>query len=139
MADHGEAIDAAVYEPAKQFRNVARQLVPGDGIVLFGSVRRSPRTINIERIMIEDLARVENKVANPMCGNCKKRMKSVGKGKGYRCVKCGKKAMKPEMKIIKRNLEKGYYEPPVCARRHISKILKRMGGTKPSLPQRTMP
>jgi tRNA(Ile2)-agmatinylcytidine synthase len=129
LGHHGEGIDAAVYEPAKQFRNVARRLVPGDKVVLFGSVRDSPRTINIERIKVERLARVEKKVANPMCGDCRKRMKSVGKDKGYRCVRCGKKSSKPEMKTVKRKLEKGFYEPPVCARRHLSKPLKRMGGT----------
>jgi tRNA(Ile2)-agmatinylcytidine synthase len=139
LGDHGEVVDAAVYEPAKQFRNVARRLVPGDKVVLYGSVRHSPRTINVERIKIERLARVEKKVANPMCQDCGKRMKSVGKGKGYRCVKCGKKSSKPEMKTVERKLEKKCYEPPVCARRHLSKPLKRMGGTGPSLPHRTMP
>jgi len=126
LQEDGFPIDAAAYEPSKKFRNVVRRLAPGDAIAIYGGVRASPRTINIEKMRIDKLTQLEKKVANPLCKKCKKRMKSVGKGKGYRCLKCGLKSSKAELKAVKRDLEESLYEPPVCARRHLSKPLKRM-------------
>jgi tRNA(Ile2)-agmatinylcytidine synthase len=53
-------------------------------------------------------------------------MKSKGTGQGYKCKKCGTKSEKPLIKERKRNIKTGFYEVPVCARRHLSKPLKRM-------------
>jgi len=68
------------------------------------------------------------KVSNPICPNCGKSMKSVGKAGGYRCRKCGARAdeRSTTKEKVPRNLSPGWFEPPVCARRHISKPLKRM-------------
>jgi tRNA(Ile2)-agmatinylcytidine synthase len=53
-------------------------------------------------------------------------MKSSGR-EGYKCKRCGTKAEKKDaiFKSIKRKIMKGFYEPPVIARRHLSKPLKR--------------
>ncbi|MBU4031517.1 MAG: DNA-binding protein, partial [Candidatus Thermoplasmatota archaeon] len=122
-----KTVDCTVYEPAKNFRHVGEKLRPGDVITVMGAVRESPFTINVEKLFVEELATVIEKKANPLCGKCNKRMKSVGKGQGYKCARCGKKAKNSdaEFEVLDRGLKTGWYEPPVGARRHISKPLKR--------------
>ena len=65
-------------------------------------------------------------VENPVCSVCGKHMKSRGQSQGYKCKTCKTTADKPVIKKQKRNLKKSFYEVPVCARRHLSKPLKRM-------------
>ncbi|MCJ7741993.1 MAG: tRNA(Ile2) 2-agmatinylcytidine synthetase, partial [Methanoregula sp.] len=50
---------------------------------------------------------------------------SDGKGKGYKCKKCGAKAGEPEVQVISRSLNTGWYEVPPTARRHLAKPLCR--------------
>lgn len=129
LGDVTGEIDCAAYEPSKGFRKIIRQLCIGDSVTVYGGVRESPRTINIEKINIRKLSDVRVKTANPMCPGCGKRMKSIGKDKGFRCAKCRLRA-KPEdaeSRKEKRDLRTGFYEPPASARRHLSKPLKRMG------------
>jgi tRNA(Ile2)-agmatinylcytidine synthase len=118
-------VDCTIYEPAKSFRFVGDKLRPGDIITVLGAVRESPPTINVEKLHVEELAVSMVKMANPLCTKCSKRMKSVGKGQGYKCQKCGAKARDAEFSPEERALEPGWYEPPVGARRHLSKPLKR--------------
>ncbi|MDD4307609.1 MAG: tRNA(Ile)(2)-agmatinylcytidine synthase, partial [Thermoplasmata archaeon] len=120
-----KAVDCTIYEPAKSFRQIGYQLRPGDIITVQGAVRESPPTINVEKLCIEKLANVTEKTANPICPECKKRMKSYGKGQGYRCARCGAKSRDAEYSQVKRNLEPGWYEPPAGAMRHLAKPLKR--------------
>ena len=128
LSNGKDTVDCTIYEPAKGFRKVGSALMPQDKLTIFGGVRESPFTINVEKIKIGSLARAEKKVANPMCGKCKKRMKSIGKGQGYRCASCGKKAPETgaEYEPVERAIKPGWYEPPVGSRRHLSKPLKRM-------------
>ncbi len=123
----GNEIECAAYEPTKQFRNVIKKLRRGDVVTVYGGVRKKPLTINIEKIKIEKLVKVYKKVENPLCPKCGKHMKSVGKGKGYRCLKCGTKAEEKDARYIavKRGLKQTFYEVPVIARRHLAKPLKR--------------
>lgn len=125
----GNEIDCTAYEPTKQFRNIIRQLRQGDEVVVYGGVREKPFTINLEKIEIKKLADVYEKVENPICKKCGKHMKSIGKGKGYRCINCGIKAKEEEAKYVKveRKIKPGFYEVPVIAMRHLTKPLKRMG------------
>ena len=124
----GDEIECAAYEPTKQFRNVIRQLMPGDEVVVYGGVRAKPFTINLEKIEIRKLVDAYRKVENPICSKCGKHMKSIGKGKGYRCPKCGARAGEEEAKYVKvkRKLKEGIYEVPVIAMRHLTKPIKRM-------------
>jgi tRNA(Ile2)-agmatinylcytidine synthase len=119
-------VDCAAYEPSKEFRQVVRALRPGDHVRAIGELRESPRTLNLEKLMVVSLARSMMKAANPRCPECGKGMKSIGKGQGYRCRDCGTKALEAVMEEEPRTLRPGWYEPPVCARRHLSKPLKRM-------------
>jgi tRNA(Ile2)-agmatinylcytidine synthase len=131
----GPTYTCSAYEPTKEFRRVARALVPGDVVSIWGSRTASnPNTINIEKLNIEKLVQIMTKVGNPKCPNCGKNMKSIGKGQGYRCRRCGIKDTEAGVKanIIeeKRPLYLGYYEVPICARRHLFKPLKRMNVQK---------
>jgi tRNA(Ile2)-agmatinylcytidine synthase len=91
-------------------------------------VRENPFTLNVEKIKIERLTESRVKTKNPLCRKCGKRMKSIGKGQGYRCSICGEKAKETdaEFKTVKRRINLGWYEPPVGSRRHLAKPLKRM-------------
>lgn len=123
---NGREIDCAAYEPTKNFRKLIEKLKQGDKVIVYGGVREKPFTINIEKIEIKKVVEIYKKIENPFCENCKKHMKSIGKNKGYRCPKCGKKAGEKDAKYIKIERPKpGIYEVPVTARRHLSKPLKR--------------
>ena len=127
IKDSTGKIDCAAYEPTKQFREIIRELIPGDKIEVYGGVRKKPLTINLEKINTKHLEKQVEKVENPVCPKCGKHMKSKGTGQGYKCKKCGTKSEKPLVKERKRNIKTSFYEVPVCARRHLSKPLKRMG------------
>jgi tRNA(Ile2)-agmatinylcytidine synthase len=126
LKDSTGEIDCAAYEPTKEFRNVVRGLVKGDVVEVYGSIREKPLTINIEKLRVKFLKKQIKKVENPICPHCKKHMKSRGANQGYKCKRCGTKSLTPFFKEEKRSLAPGFYEVPVCARRHLSKPLKRM-------------
>ena len=122
-------LTAAAYEPTKGFRDTFRELVPGDRLELWGGIRNDPITLNVEKIRILELVEKKEKIANPLCPDCRKRMSSAGAGAGFRCRPCGTRAGEEEVetRVVERYLQEGrYYEVPVCARRHLSKPLKRI-------------
>ena len=86
---NGKKILCAAYEPTKGFRNIIRNLSKGDQIVAYGGVLDTEYglTINLEKIEVLNLNEIfKNK--KPVCPICGNQMKSIGKGKGYRCKKC---------------------------------------------------
>jgi tRNA(Ile2)-agmatinylcytidine synthase len=121
-------ITCAAYEPTKGFRNIIRGLLPRDIVKVYGGIRAEPITINTEKLAITKLVQQKVKVRNPRCTSCGRTMKSIGRGKGYRCRKCHKVTTSEECtyESRQRELSAGYYEVPVEARRHLSKPLKRM-------------
>ncbi|MFQ5986021.1 MAG: DUF1743 domain-containing protein [Thermoplasmata archaeon] len=123
----GAEVDCLAYEPSKSFRRVVRRLRPRDRIRVCGSVRTEPLAINLERLEVLDLAVDSVKLENPRCPRCARSMKSAGRGAGYRCRRCGIRAAAEEARWVPlgRGLLRGSYEPPVSARRHLSKPLKR--------------
>lgn len=129
----GKSIDCAAFEPTKNFRELVRKLIPGDLVVLSGSVKDG--TFNIEKLEIKKL---ESKfeLVNPTCPSCGKKMKSAGKNQGYRCRNCKTTASEPETIEIPRGLETGIYEVPPCARRHLSMPLIRKEQEKYIHPSR---
>lgn len=137
IMDDSGFIDCAAYEPTKEFRDTVRKLQEGDVIVAYGSVREEPFTINLEKFYVESLMESEEKVANPFCEDCQKNMTSMGTGKGYRCRKCKKKVAEEDvpMKPKDRGLKVGFYEVPSCARRHLTKPLKRGDAEIPPPPE----
>jgi len=124
----GDEVDAAFYEPSRGFREIARELLPGDEVTLYGSVRKTPRSLNVEKMQVRSLVENMQKTHNPICPNCDKSMGSMGANQGYRCKKCGVKAGNgaAEWRLVPRGLKPGWYEPPVASRRHLHKPLRRM-------------
>jgi len=82
IKDSTGEIDCAAYEPTKQFRDIIRELIPGDKIEVYGGVREEPLTINLEKINIKHIEKQTEKVENPICPKCGKHMKSKGTGQG---------------------------------------------------------
>lgn len=126
--DDGAGIDAAFYEQSRGMRDAARSLLPGDEVVAFGSVRSSPRSLNVEKLQVLRLERHSVKTANPTCTACGKRMGSLGAGQGFRCKVCGSRApaSAATFEPVARSVSVGWYEPPVSSRRHLHKPLRRM-------------
>lgn len=129
LDDGNGTIDCIAYEPTKEFRQVIRQLAVGDEIVACGGVREEPFSINLEKIRVVGLVERKRKVANPVCPDCRKSMKSIGAEQGYRCRGCGTKAGEGDVEFEHQEpgIRVGWYEVPVCARRHLHKPLKRFG------------
>jgi tRNA(Ile2)-agmatinylcytidine synthase len=139
LEDASGEVECAAYEPTKEFRDVVRNLAPGDQVVVYGGIGNKG-TLNVEKIKIIDLAPLYEYL-NPIC-ECGKRMKSAGKGKGYKCPQCGSKIREghkkdekyaevkeinkvKEKREIERTIKPGFYEVPPSARRHLSKPLVR--------------
>ena len=122
IADAGETVRCMAYEPTKNFRQIVRQLVPGDRILACGSYKKG--SINLEKLRVVSLA-VRETVRPPVCSSCSKRMTSDGKGKGWKCRRCGARSGEPEIREIPRTLAPGWYEVPPTARRHLAKPLCR--------------
>ncbi|MDD1746841.1 MAG: tRNA(Ile)(2)-agmatinylcytidine synthase [Methanomassiliicoccales archaeon] len=124
----GQELDCAAYEPSKGFRAIVRKLSQGDVVEVMGELRETPRTLNLEKLHVIQLAVRKAKAPNPICPECGKRMGSMGREGGFRCKRCRTKAdVRGEGQAVERDISLGWYEPPVRSRRHISKPLKRMG------------
>jgi len=124
----GHMIDAAFYEPSRRFREIARALLPGDELTVIGSVRETPRSLNVEKLCVRALVKDVRRTSNPVCAPCGKSMHSVGRGQGFRCKRCGAKAPLSALKlrVVRRSVRPGWYEPPVASRRHLHKPIRRM-------------
>lgn len=130
ISDKTGTIPCAAYEPTKEFRNIIRNLYINDIVEVYGGVRKHPLTINLEKLIIKKLANIYEKKENPICPICNKHMKSKGTNQGYKCIKCKTTNTIPILQNKPRTIIKGFYEAPVCARRHLSKPLKRMNQQK---------
>jgi len=125
IADSTGEIDCAAYEPTGGFRETARKLLTGDRIRAHGGIGKYTKTLNLEKIEILELIKAHKKESPTCCGRT---MTSAGKGKGFKCRKCGKRKDENSaaLKEIPRHLKEGFYEAPPRATRHLSKPLARM-------------
>jgi tRNA(Ile2)-agmatinylcytidine synthase len=131
VADTTGSIQCAAYEPTGDFRWEVMKLGLGDRITVHAGVRPASSThemiLNMEGMVICQLAdKIE--YSNPLCEKCGKRMKSAGKGQGYKCSKCGHKdrhAKKLSQKLP-RDLNEGYYLPRPSAQRHLTRPICRV-------------
>ncbi|MFW9804123.1 MAG: DUF1743 domain-containing protein [Candidatus Thorarchaeota archaeon] len=140
ISDCSGHIDCAAYEPTGDFRDVITRLTRGDQLLVHAAVRPASRThgptLNVEGIEIIKLVK-RIRMLNPLCPNCSKRMKSAGKGQGYKCIKCGFKdpiGTKTEV-AIETDLEEKVYLPPPRAQRHLTKPLERMNRRNDGIPE----
>ena len=132
IKDESAQVDCAAYEPTGVLRKVARKLIVGDHVEVYGGVRAPsqsyPLTINLEKIR---LLRVSPKIVyqNPVCPKCGKRLKSMGRNKGFRCEKCGSRYPglgRIEVKV-EREIGKGLYMTSSRSQRHLTKPFRRYG------------
>jgi len=135
IKDESGQVECAAYEPTGALRKTAIKLVVGDHVEVYGGVRKPsgdiPLTINLEKIRLLKLA-PKISYQNPMCPKCGRRLKSMGKGQGFRCKKCGSKypnMKKVEVKI-RRELKKGIYITSTRSQRHLTKPHQRYGMEK---------
>jgi tRNA(Ile2)-agmatinylcytidine synthase len=124
LTDGGVVLPCMAYEPTKGFRDVVRALRAGDRVEACGSYKGG--SLNLEKIRVLSLAEDAER-RPPVCGACNKRMKSAGRGKGYKCRSCGTRTGEPEVCRHPRSLTCGWYEVPPCARRHLARPLIRGG------------
>jgi len=128
----GSTVPAAVYEPAGDLQRMAKRLIEGDRLRVFGGVRRAtprhPAVLNVEKI--EVLATVKSvKLENPPCEKCGRSTKSEGRGKGFQCRGCGTRMREVPRRVteVPRDIEPGVYLPSPGAQRHLTKQLIRYG------------
>ncbi len=127
ISDGTGEVTLAAYEPTGSFRRVVQGLVAGDEVLAYGALKVKPYglTMNLEKLAIIKLVKAVTKVA-PTCDVCGRRMKSMGRDKGYRCERCGIKRpeLKPVYTELARKISEGVYEVSVSARRHLTMPLK---------------
>ncbi|GBC71141.1 hypothetical protein HRbin02_00920 [Candidatus Calditenuaceae archaeon HR02] len=127
VSDGTGEVTLAAYEPTGSFRRVVQGLVVGDEVLAYGALKAKPYglTMNLEKLAIIRLVKAVSKAA-PKCNVCGRRMKSMGRGKGYRCEKCRIKMpeLKPVYVDVGRKISEGIYEVSVSARRHLTAPLK---------------
>jgi tRNA(Ile2)-agmatinylcytidine synthase len=139
VKDRNGQVDCAAYEPTGALRKIARELVVGDEIEVYGAVRKphadKPLTLNLEKINILKLA-AKTEMQNPVCPNCGKRLKSMGKDQGFRCDKCKARFrdVKKQLVVEERNLKLGLYVTSTRSQRHLTKPLRRYGLEKQGEP-----
>lgn len=124
LEDETGSIHCAAYEPTGRFRDIVRELEPGDKVRAYGGMRAAnkeiPRTLNLEKLEILKLTACVLS-HNPICAKCDRRMKSAGKGQGYRCEYCGCHASSKIHEVVRRDLRERLYAPPPRAHRHLTK------------------
>jgi tRNA(Ile2)-agmatinylcytidine synthase len=132
IKDETAEVDCAAYEPTGALRKIAEQLIPGDVVEVYGAIKRRPKaerlTVNLEKINVMSLA-PDLAFQNPICPSCGKRMESMGRGKGFRCKKCGAKYPHEEKISVakKRRLQSGLYFTSSRSQRHLTKPFRRYG------------
>nr|WP_254282262.1 tRNA(Ile)(2)-agmatinylcytidine synthase [Haloarcula salina] len=132
LSDGAGTLDCAAFEPTKGFRDRVRALRTGDRITVCGEV--SDGTLKLEKFAVRDLVTTER--VTPDCPTCGRSMESAGRDQGYRCRDCDTSADEKVPRPLDRGLERGWYEVPPVARRHISKPLVRGGFDAPTHPSR---
>jgi len=139
IKDETGQIDCAAYEPTGSLRKAARNLIIGDLIEIYGGVRppspRNPLTINVEKIRVLKLAPLRV-FQNPLCPVCGKRTKSMGRGKGFECKRCGFHGRNLKKIVVEkaRQLKLGLYITSPRSQRHLTKPLSRYGQEKRGPP-----
>ncbi len=135
IKDDTAEVDCAAYEPTGDLRKIARELVVGDKVEVYGAVHKAtatkPLTINLEKI---NIIKLMNQVIfeNPLCPNCGKHLKSMGKNQGFRCEKCGFKnvEIKKTTLTLTRPIKECLYFTSTRSQRHLTKPSRRYGQEK---------
>lgn len=126
------SLSCVAFEPTKRFRDHVRRLRVGDRVTVCGEL--SDGTCKLEKIAVRGVVRWDR--TNPPCDACGRSMASAGRGQGFRCRDCDTRASEPAWERLDRTLDRGWYEVPPRARRHVAKPLVRGGFDAPTHPER---
>ena len=118
------------FAPTGPFRDHVRALVPGDDVLVCGELGEG--TLKLEKFAL--VRPVLSDRVTPTCPDCDRRMKSAGRNQGYRCRDCGTSRAEKELAALDRDIERGWYEVPPIARRHLAKPLIRGNHALPIPP-----
>ncbi len=117
----GVAVPCIAFEPTKTLPRIARALLPGDRIRVWGS-RASDPTVRLEGLEILALAPRTARAHPPRCPSCGTSTGSLGRQRGYRCARCHRR-WPPEAarrEGTRTSLRVGSYHPTPSARRHLA-------------------
>lgn len=134
----------AFYRESWPLNEAASRLIPGDTLWIMGSSRPhsggTTPTIAVDKMRIARLAR-QTRTVSPLCPRCGHRMKSAGRGKGYRCPRCGyyDPNAKPLTIEIPRNIGPGWYAPREGRIRHLVSPPDRRPATRIAINQPVSP
>jgi tRNA(Ile2)-agmatinylcytidine synthase len=135
IKDESSEVDCAAYEPTGALRAVAKKLIVGDQVEVYGGVRRpslnTPLTINLEKVrLLKPASQIVFR--NPLCSRCGRRLKSMGREKGFRCNRCGSRypSLKKVEARVKREIRRGLYMTSTRSQRHLTKPVVRYGREK---------
>ena len=113
----------AFYRETGRLAWAARMLAPGDLVIVEGSLipRQGSLTLAAEALTIVRAGQ-EYELVAPRCPRCGSRMKSMGRGKGYRCPKCGYRDPKasPIRVWVQRRIIGGRLTSPPRSARHLT-------------------
>jgi len=115
----GTTVRCMAFEPTKTLPKLARQLRPGDSLTVWGGRGEDP-TFRLEGIVVRRWG--DRPVAAPPCPDCRRRIRSLGTGRGYRCPGC-RRRFPPEFRRTLRGPPPdmlGPYHPTPSARRHLA-------------------
>ena len=131
LTNGNKSISCAVFKETGILKMVANLLREGDEVEVCGGIVPSSSkhdiSLNVELLRVIKSLRVSYEA--PRCPRCGRRMKSMGKNKGYKCPYCGYKdpSAKKIEKIKPSIIEPGIYISSPKAFRHLTKPMSRYG------------
>ncbi|HEY6239177.1 MAG TPA: DUF1743 domain-containing protein [Thermoplasmata archaeon] len=117
----GGRISCLVFEPTKTLPRVARALLAGDRVGLWGGRADDP-TFRVEGIVVRSLIPRYRPAEAPSCRRCGHRTRSLGRLRGFRCPSC-RTRFPPELGRSTRappSVSLGVHHPTPSARRHLA-------------------
>jgi tRNA(Ile2)-agmatinylcytidine synthase len=109
-----------VFEPTKTLPRIARALAPGDSVRVWGGRGLDPQ-FRVEGIEVRRLSPRWGPPTPPLCPSCRRRTRSLGTARGFRCPACHRRFPPEEAHRERRppGIEPGTYHPTASARRHL--------------------
>jgi tRNA(Ile2)-agmatinylcytidine synthase len=115
------SVECLAFEPTKTLPRVARSLLPGDEVEVWGSRADDP-PLRLEGLRVVRLRPRFGPIVPPRCPACHRRARSMGRLRGYRCPGCRRRwppeSVRPAR--IAPEFPPGRYHPTPSARRHLA-------------------
>jgi tRNA(Ile2)-agmatinylcytidine synthase len=126
VRERDAAADAYAFEPTKTLPRVARELLPGDRVRIWGSRPwgEGDLSLNLEGLRVLAARPVFLRTGRPRCPRCGGRSERMGRHSGFRCRPCGVR-LPPEAapgRWVSRSRLLGAVHPTPSARRHLAPL-----------------